>query len=118
MKSLTHWCFYSKRNISKNISTGIWRKNITIRCCLLFLAVSLTVVPCLTSCKSEKQASVKRSQKDKAKKDKEAQKKYEAAIKQHEKNQSATTRAMMKKSKKDQPKNTPLRKASGKKCKQ
>jgi len=118
MKSMTHWSFFSKRNISKNILTGIRQRSITLNCGLLLLAFSLTIAPGLTSCKSEQQASVKRSQKEKARKDKEAQKKYEAAIKLHEKNQSATTRAMMKKTKKDSPKNTPLRKASGKKCKQ
>jgi hypothetical protein len=60
----------------------------------------------------------RRMEKEKERKDKEARKKYDQAIKQHEKNQSANTRSMMKKTRKESPKNTPIKPSSGKKCKQ
>jgi len=50
-------------------------------------------------------------------KEKAAKKEYQDAIKMHEKNQSKETRAMMKKSKKENKKNTPMNMPGGKKCK-
>ena len=85
---------------------------------LLLLAMVFTILPFGNYSYSQKpSSSQRRAEKAKAKKEKEATKKYEQAIKQHQKNQSANTRAMMKQTKKDSPKNTPLRKAKGKKCK-
>jgi hypothetical protein len=85
---------------------------------LLILGMLLLTAPCeLSSCSSEKNVSQHRIEKEKARKDKEVRKKYEQAIKRHEKNQSATTRSMMKEAKKESPKNTPLKPSNGKKCK-
>jgi hypothetical protein len=83
------------------------------------LFAMLLSAPCRPSSFSTgKDPGQRKMEKEKEKKDKEARKKYEQAIKQHEKNQSATTRSMMKESKKESPKNTPLKPSSGKKCKQ
>ena len=46
-----------------------------------------------------------------------AKKDYDKAIKMHQKNQSKETRAMMKRSKKANKKNTPIKMPGGKKCK-
>ena len=46
-----------------------------------------------------------------------AKKDYDKAIKMHQKNQSKETRAMMKRSKKANKKNTPMKMPGGKKCK-
>ena len=84
---------------------------------LLIFGVMLVSSPCIiSSCSQEKNVSLRRGEKEKARKDKEAKKKYEQAIKVHEKHQSAATRSMMKATKKESPKNTPLKKSSGKKC--
>jgi hypothetical protein len=71
----------------------------------------------LSSCAQGKNASQRKIEKENARKDKEARKEYEQAVKRHEKNQSAATRSMMKETKKDSPKNTPLKESNGKKCK-
>lgn len=80
--------------------------------------VLLLTAPCgLTSCTPGKDASQRKIDKESARKAKESKKNYDKLVKQHAKNQSAATRAMMKKAKKESPKNTPLKPASGKKCK-
>jgi Flp pilus assembly protein TadB len=85
---------------------------------VLLLGVMLITAPLInTSCTHEKTVSQRKIDKAKAKKDKEARKKYEQAVKQHQKNQSAATRSMMKQTKKASPGNTPLQPSSGKKCK-
>jgi hypothetical protein len=85
---------------------------------LIVLGMILLQAPFgFSSCSQQKSATQRRVEKEKARKDKEAQKKYEQAIKLHKKNQSAATQSMMKEAKKESPKNTPLKKSSGKKCK-
>jgi UPF0716 family protein affecting phage T7 exclusion len=82
------------------------------------LGLVLLIPPAgMTACSPGKSASVYKAEKEKTRKDKEAQKKYEQAVKRHMKKQSKTTQSMMKKTKKETPKNTPLKHASGKKCK-
>ena len=71
----------------------------------------------LTTCRSERSVSERKIEKDRKKKEKKARKEYEQAIKHHMDQQSKTTKAMMKESKKGTPKNTPLKPASGTKCK-
>ena len=71
----------------------------------------------LSSCSQEKDVNKRRIEKEKERKDKESRKKYEQAILRHKKIQSAETRSMMKKTKQESPKNTPLKHSSGKKCK-
>jgi hypothetical protein len=80
----------------------------------LFLVTSLSMA---SSSSGGKDNSQRRIEKEKARKDKESKKQYDKAIKQHMKNQSAATRSMMKQTKKDSPKNTPLKPSSRKKCK-
>ena len=85
---------------------------------LFIFAMILLAMPYgLSSCSQEKDVNKRRIEKEKARKDKEARKKYEQAIMRHEKIQSAATRSMMKETKKESPKNTPLKRSSGKKCK-
>ena len=85
---------------------------------LIILGVLLATTPCTASSFSGgKDHSQRRIEKEKARKDKESRKQYDKAIKQHMKNQSAATRSMMKQTKKDSPKNTPLKPSSRKKCK-
>jgi hypothetical protein len=50
------------------------------------------------------------------KKEKEAQRNYEKRVSMHMKNQSKETKAMMKKARKNQPKNSPVKPSSRKKC--
>ncbi len=86
---------------------------------LIILCTMLLTAPCSFSAYSQgKDNSQRKIEREKERKEKEKRKKYEMAVKQHEKNQSATTRSMMKETKKESPKNTPLKPASGKKCKQ
>jgi hypothetical protein len=118
MKHWTPFNFFSKRKITKNILSGMKGNRLKHEGILILLCMVLITSPCgLSSCSLQKNVSQRRIEKEKERKDKEAQKKYEQAIKQHEKNQSAATRAMMKETKKESPKNTPLKKSSGKKCK-
>jgi hypothetical protein len=118
MKPGVHFNFISKRNINKNILSVMKGTRFKKKSILLVLGVMLLTAPCgLSSCSQGKNVSQRRIEKEKARKDKEARKKYEQAIKHHEKNQSGTTRSMMKKTKKESPKNTPLKHSSGKKCK-
>jgi hypothetical protein len=118
MKPEVHFSLFSKRNIKKNISFAMKGKGILKTGMLLLFCVLLLGSPCLvSSCSTGKNASQRKVEKEKERKDKEAKKKYEAAIKRHEKNQSAATRSMMKETKKESPKNTPLKHSSGKKCK-
>jgi hypothetical protein len=110
--------FGIKRNIKKNIfkgNPGIRLRRIGMQFLLLILVIGSPVA--ISSCAGGKNASQKRVEKEKERKDKEARKKYEMAVKRHEKNQSPTTRSMMKETKKESPKNTPLKRSSGKKCK-
>jgi len=82
------------------------------------LGLVLLIPPAgMTACSPGRSASVRKAEKEKTRKDKEAQKKYEQAVKRHMKSQSNTTRSMMKETKNNSPKNTPLKRASGKKCK-
>jgi spermidine synthase len=118
MKARNHSDLFSKRNITKNILNGISRKSLKRAGIFILLVLVLSSATCsLSSCSSQKNISQRRIEKEKERKDKEARKKYEQAIRQHEKNQSAATRSMMKETKKESPKNTPLKKSSGKKCK-
>ena len=118
MKAVVHFEFFSKRNIKKNIISGMKGIRLKKKGILFLLGMILLTAPCgLSSCSQQKDVSQRRIEKEKARKDKEARKKYEQAIKRHEKNQSATTRSMMKETKKKSPMNTPLKKSSGKKCK-
>jgi len=118
MKSWSHFNFFSKRKINKNILFRMERNRLTKKSVLFIFVMILLAMPYgLSSCSQEKDVNRRRMEKEKAQKDKEARKKYEQAIKQHEKNQSATTRSMMKETKKESPKNTPLKRSSGKKCK-
>jgi hypothetical protein len=85
---------------------------------LIISGVMLVTTPCMASSFSGgKDHSQRRIEKEKAHKDKEAKKQYDKAIKQHMQNQSAATRSMMKQTRKDSPKNTPLKPSSRKKCK-
>ncbi len=54
---------------------------------------------------------------DREKKEAAAMKSYQNAVKQHNKNQSKETKAMMKQARKSTGKNTPLKHSSGTKCK-
>jgi ATPase subunit of ABC transporter with duplicated ATPase domains len=102
----------------KNILSGLKGKGIKMKSILLLLNVMLLIAPGgLSSCSSQKNSAQRKMEKEQARKDKEAKKKYDQAIKRHEKNQSAATRSMMKETKKESPKNTPLKRSSGKKCK-
>jgi hypothetical protein len=119
MKSGIHFDFFSKRRNINNILSVMKgnffnKKGILIILC----AMLLTTAGNLTSFSQGKDKSQRRMEKEKEQKDKEARKKYEMAVKQHEKNQSATTRSMMKETKKESSKNTPLKPSSRKKCKQ
>jgi len=71
----------------------------------------------LTSCRSERKISERKLEKERKKKEKKAQKEYEQAVKHHMDQQSKSTKAMMKESKKGSSKSTPLKPASGTKCK-
>jgi hypothetical protein len=62
-----------------------------------------------TGIPQEAKVNQKKIDRDRAKKEKEAQKDYEKAVKRHMDNQSKETKAMMKKAKKDSKKNTPLK---------
>jgi ATPase subunit of ABC transporter with duplicated ATPase domains len=118
MKTVVHFKFLSKRNIKKNILTSLKGLHLKKPGILFLLGmILLTSSGGLSSCSQQKDLSQRRIEKERARKDKEARKKYEQAIRQHEKNQSAATRSMMKETKKESPKNTPLKKSSGKKCK-
>ncbi len=118
MKPWVHLNFSFKRNITKNISFRMKGNRVKRTGILLLLGLILFTAPHgLSSCSQQKNISQRKIEKEKARKDKESRKKYEEAIKQHEKNQSAATRSMMKQTKKESPKNTPLKKSSGKKCK-
>jgi hypothetical protein len=87
--------------------------------CFRILAAFLLAFPPAfsVSCSSQRPANVRKAEKEKARKDKQAHKQYEKAVKEHMKRQSDATKAMMKQTKKESPKNTPLKPASGKKCK-
>ena len=85
---------------------------------LLMSAIMLIQMAEFTSCSHERNASRRKVEKERSQKDKKAEKKYHEAIKRHEKMQSDATKSMMKESKKKSPKNTPLKRSSGKKCKQ
>jgi len=116
MKLLIHFGFFSKRNNKKNILSG--RKvNTIIKKGILLLFIIIMPLG-LSTYSQKKDASQRRAEKEKAQKEKVAKKKYDLAIKQHIKNQSATTRSMMKQTKKESPKNTPLKPSKGTKCKQ
>jgi len=87
-------------------------------CSILLVGMFVLILPAgLTSCSPERSASVRKTEKEKARKDKEARKEYDKAVRQHMKRQSDETRSMMKKTKKETTKNTPLKPTSGKKCK-
>ena len=118
MKLCAHFRFNSKRNIKKNILSLPPGSGVKMKCILFLTGVMFfTASGSFSSCSSQQNATQRKVEKEKARKDKEAKKKYEQAIKRHEKSQSATTRSMMKETKKESPKNTPLKRSSGKKCK-
>jgi len=118
MKPWAHFDFFSKRKLNKNILSGMKECPFKKKGILLILwIILLTGLFGLSSCSQQKNISQRRIEKEQARKDKEAEKKYQEAVRLHEKNQSATTRSMMKETKKESPKNTPLKRSSGKKCK-
>ena len=118
MKPWAHFDFFSKRNIKENILFRMKGNRFKKDSILLILGMLLLTAPCeLSSCSQQKDISRHRVEKEEARKNKEARKKYEEALKVHEKNQSAATRSMMKETKKESPKNTPLKRSRGKKCK-
>jgi hypothetical protein len=119
MKSWLHFPFFSKRRNVNNILPEIQWNYFKTRGILFILCAMMLSSPCKPSSFAKgKDPSQRKIEKEKERKDKEAQKKYEQAIKQHEKNQSAATRSMMKETRKESPKNTPIKPSSGKKCKQ
>lgn len=65
----------------------------------------------------EVKVNQKKVDREHRKREKEANKEYQKALKMHKKNQSKEARAMMKRSKKDSKKNTPMHPPKGKKCK-
>ena len=108
----------SKRNISKNILSPTATKTLIRKYALLGMVVLMTAGSYgLTSCVSGKNASQRKIEKDRARKDKQSKKNYDKLVKQHAKNQSAATRKLMKQAKKEQSKNTPMNPIKGKKCK-
>jgi hypothetical protein len=119
MNPCKHFVFFWKRNIKENIlKISVW-KAFSRRLQVLLLVVLFIDLPIgLSSCSHGKDMSKRKMEKQNARKAKESQKNYEKILKQHQKNQSATTRAMMNETNKSSPKNTPLKKSSGKKCKQ
>lgn len=118
MKFWAHFDFFYKRNINKNILFRRKRNRLIKKSIFFIFALILLAMPYgFSSCSTEKDASKRRIEKEKARKDKEERKKYEQAVKRHKKIQSAATRSMMKKTKNESPDNTPLKRSSGKKCK-
>ena len=82
------------------------------------LVLILLFVPFLISFEPQGKApSPKKVEKMREKNAKQAQAKYEKDVKRHMNNQSKETKAMMKKAKKDARKHSPVKPASGKKCK-
>ena len=84
---------------------------------LLFATLILFAALCSACIPPQSKTSQARIEKEHRKKEKQAEKQHKEAIKMHEKNQSKGTRAMMKKSKKESRKNTPMKPPGGKKCK-
>jgi hypothetical protein len=85
------------------------RKNILhrVRTLLLFLVM----IPFLASFQpQEAKVNQRKINKERARKEKKAQKDYEKAVREHNKMQSKETKAMMKQARKDSKKNTPVRK--------
>jgi hypothetical protein len=108
----------SKRNSNQNILFRMNGTRLLKKILLVLLSVMVLTSACvLSSCSSGKNASIHKAEKDKARKDKQSKKNYDKIVKQHTKNQSAATRSMMKQSKKEIPKNTPMKPSKGKKCK-
>ncbi|MDD3330908.1 MAG: hypothetical protein PHQ82_06305 [Bacteroidales bacterium] len=68
-----------------------------ISCFLLFLSLN-----CLNACKSRVQVVIEQQEAQQAKKNKEAEKEYQKAVKLHRAKQSKSTQKMMKKSEKAQ----------------
>jgi hypothetical protein len=58
----------------------------------------------------------RKAERERVKKERQADRKYQKDVKQHLNNQSKETKAMMKKSKRNSKKNTPVKPKSGKKC--
>ena len=65
----------------------------------------------------ELKANKRKTEREQKRRAKKAEKHYRQAIKEHEKRQSKETRVMMKKSRKESKKNTPMKPPGGKKCK-
>ena len=83
-----------------------------------FLFICLLIVPLVMAfAPQDSKVHQKKIEHDREKKEKLAKKSYENAVKQHNKNQSAQTRSMMKQARKSRGKNTPLKHSSGPKCK-
>lgn len=78
-------------------------------CRKVFIVLFLTMI-CLTvvSCSRETNINQKKIERDRAKKQKQAVKEYEKAVKHHNQIQSKSTKSSMKKSKKESSKLTPV----------
>jgi hypothetical protein len=78
---------------------------------LLTLLLAGIVFPVIIAfAPQEAKVNQRKIDRDRAKKEKLAWKEYKTAVREHEKRQSQETRSMMKQSKKDARKNTPLKK--------
>jgi hypothetical protein len=76
----------------------------------LVLTAFLFQVSCTSSSfPSESKVNQRKINAKREKKEKEGQKQYEKAVKQHYDNQSKTTKAMMKRAKREAKKNTPIK---------
>jgi uncharacterized membrane protein (DUF106 family) len=64
----------------------------------------------ISSAPQERQVNQKKIDKEREKRQKEAMKEYNKALKEHHKHQSKETKAMMRQSRKESGKNTPLKK--------
>jgi len=74
---------------------------------VVFVLINLSVIPVTYA--QEKKVNQKQIDKQRRKKQKQAEKEYHDAIKQHMKNQSRNTKAMMKQSRKESGTMTPVK---------
>jgi hypothetical protein len=107
--------FFSERKIRRNIlPVRLFGKIIRFAripfIFLLFLPGLMAFTP------QERSTNPRKAERIRAKKEKEARRKYEKDVRMHMNNQSKETKSMMKKAKKDSRKNSPVKPSSGKKC--
>jgi hypothetical protein len=75
---------------------------------VLIFSLIITILPLMDSCKpQEARVNQKKIEKEKAKKARQAKADYDKAVKRHNKMQSKSTKASMKKTKKESQKVTP-----------